>query len=127
MSIPILLNGAHGRMGQAITEVAADFGVAIAPIDKGDDADEKIKTCSGVIDFSFHTATLPLIQLCAEHNKPTVIGTTGHSAADSAAIRELSAQVPMVWAGNFSVGVNLLNYLTQKAASILSADSLLYC
>ena len=49
-----------------------------------------------------------MIELAVAHKKPLVIGTTGHSAEEKARLLALAAKVPCVWAGNFSVGVNLL-------------------
>jgi 4-hydroxy-tetrahydrodipicolinate reductase len=58
-------------------------------------------------------------KLCAERGKGLVIGTTGHSEADKATIRDAAKTIPMVWATNFSTGVNTLFWLTRKAAQIL--------
>jgi 4-hydroxy-tetrahydrodipicolinate reductase len=54
--------------------------------------------------------------------KPVVIGTTGHAAAEKKDLLRLAAQVPCVWAGNFSIGVNLLFALTRRAAGLLGSD-----
>ncbi|MEP6956059.1 MAG: 4-hydroxy-tetrahydrodipicolinate reductase, partial [Chthoniobacterales bacterium] len=56
---------------------------------------------------------------CVAHRKPIVIGTTGHSAEQLSAITCAAASVPIVFAANFSVGVNALFWLTQKAAALL--------
>src|SRR5262249_60818639 len=55
----------------------------------------------------------------AEHGKALVIGTTGHADTDKSAIRDLQSRIPMVWASNYSTGVNTLFWLTRKAAEIL--------
>ena len=55
--------------------------------------------------------------------KPMVIGTTGHESGEKAEIEALSSKIPMVWAGNFSTGVNLLFYLTEQAARVLDGQS----
>jgi len=68
-------------------------------------------------------ATLPLARLSAEHGKPMVIGTTGHEPTEKAEIENVSSQIAMVWAGNFSTGVNLLFYLTEQAARVLDLES----
>lgn len=119
----ILLNGAKGRMGQAIMAAAQRSGHTLyGTIDLGDDPTAYLEGCDAIIDFSFHEATLPLMQLAAQHQKPIVIGTTGHSEEDRREIRELAKKTPTVWAGNYSVGVNLLLYLTRKAAAILDEE-----
>lgn len=120
----LLLCGANGRMGQAIESIATmhDFEVA-HPIDLGDDTSEVIMDCDAVVDFSFRDATLPLATLAASHRKPMVIGTTGHTKEDREQIIRLSVKIPVVWAGNFSTGVNLLFFLTQQAARVLDEKS----
>lgn len=122
MSLKILLSGAKGRMGQAISSIADDHGCRIThPVDLGDDPTGFISDCDLVIDFSLRDATRPLAELAGEHGKPMVIGTTGHDTDDREAIEKIASKIPMVWAGNFSTGVNLLFYLTQQAARVLDA------
>ena len=75
-----------------------------------------------IIDFSSHRATEALLELALAHKKPIVIGTTGHSAEEKTRLLGLAQQVPCVWAGNFSIGVNLLFALTRRASAILGAD-----
>jgi 4-hydroxy-tetrahydrodipicolinate reductase len=122
MPLAILLNGARGRMGRTVAAVADTEGVRIsAMIDVGDDPAAFIGACDVVVDFSTPAATGALLTLAVAHGKPIVIGTTGHTADEKLHLRALAAGVPCVWAVNFSVGVNLLFYLTQKAARILDA------
>lgn len=122
MSFHILLNGAKGRMGQAILKHAADAGATgITEIDAGDDPALGLEACDVVIDFSFHEATSGLVELAAAAGKPLVIGTTGHTADERRRILAASARIPMVWSGNYSVGVNLLFHLVRQAASVLPA------
>ena len=75
-----------------------------------------------IIDFSTPAATPALLRLAVKHRKPIVIGTTGHTAAEKRRLLPLAARIPCVWAGNFSVGVNLLFHLTRQAAHILDAN-----
>jgi 4-hydroxy-tetrahydrodipicolinate reductase len=111
-------------MGQAICSIAGEHGCEIThPVDLGDDPADLIKGCDLVIDFSLRDATRPLAELAADHGKPMVIGTTGHEADDREAIEKTTSRIPMVWAGNFSTGVNLLFYLTQQASRVLDAHS----
>ena len=118
----ILLNGAKGRMGLAIANVAtSELAVIAAGVDQGDDLAAPIGSADVVIDFSFHSATLAVAQLCAQHRKPLVIGTTGHTAEEKAAITAAIKGLPVVWAGNYSVGVTLLNALVRQAARSLAA------
>ncbi|OIQ92312.1 4-hydroxy-tetrahydrodipicolinate reductase [mine drainage metagenome] len=123
MSFTILLNGAKGRMGQAIAAAAHEMNITVgAACDTGDNAAASISSCDAVVDFSFHAATRSILELAVAHGKPIVIGTTGHSAEEKRELLKLAAQVPCVWAGNFSVGVNLLFALTRRAAAVLGDD-----
>lgn len=116
----ILLNGSKGRMGLAIIAAAPEQNAIIAAaLDTGDDAAAHIDACDVVIDFSHHTATPPLARLCAAKRKPLVIGTTGHNAEERAAITAAVRDLPVVWAGNYSIGVNVLNYLVRLATAKL--------
>jgi 4-hydroxy-tetrahydrodipicolinate reductase len=108
-------------MGQALVSCASripDLQVA-GQVDVGDDLRSVIQNCDAVIDFSFHSATLAVAELCAANKKALVIGTTGHMAEEKAKIAALKAQIPIVWASNYSTGVNTLFWLTRKAAEIL--------
>jgi len=123
MPLNIALIGSRGRMGQTIANLAPECGASIvAAMDVGDDLATGMSQGDVVIDFSFHEATADVIRLAIELKKPLVIGTTGHSAERRAELLKVAAQVPCVWAGNYSVGVNLLNALTQQAAQVLSID-----
>lgn len=121
MALKLLLNGSRGRMGVAISAVAeANNAVIVSACDAGDDASANINECEAIIDFSFHEVTAGIAELAVKHNLPLVIGTTGHTPAEKAFIlKTVEGKIPVVWAGNYSIGVNTLNYLTRKAASIL--------
>lgn len=117
----VLINGSKGRMGQALLACAARMPElqVVAGIDVGDDLIPALGGCDVVIEFSFHSVTAKVARACAEHGKALVIGTTGHAEAEKAAIREAARSIPMVWATNFSTGVNTLFWLTRKATEIL--------
>ena len=120
-SLQILLNGAKGRMGQAIIAIAqSENAHVVAGLDQGDDLKKSIGSADVVIDFSFHSVTLSVAKICAEHKKPLIIGTTGHTAEEKKQITEAIKGIPVVWAGNYSVGVTLLNALVRQAARALS-------
>lgn len=110
-------------MGQAVAAAAPELGCAIAAsLDVGDDLAAGIQQADAVVDFSFHKATGDVIRLAAKYGKPLVIGTTGHSAEEKRSLSVETAKIPTVWAGNYSVGVNLLFALTRRAASVLGSD-----
>ena len=123
MALQILLNGAKGRMGLAIAAVAGETNAVIrAGLDAGDDLAGHLARCDVIIDFSSPQATASMLEIALAHRKAVVIGTTGHTVAEKAHLLSLAARGPCVWAGNFSVGVNLLFALTKRAASVLNAD-----
>ncbi len=118
--VRVLLLGAKGRMGQAITDAAEKAGASIvAGLDLGDDISSRIADCDVVIDFSHSNGTGNLCRACGAAKKPAVIGTTGHSNEERKAIDTLAQAVPVVLSPNFSVGVNALFWLTRKAAEML--------
>ena len=123
MALKILVNGSAGRMGQAVISAARETGdVIAAEVDVGVDIRAKLGACDVVIDFSAHGASRGVIEATVAAGKPLIIGTTGHAPAEREALRALAAQIPTVWARNFSVGVNVLFYLVGKAARVLPAD-----
>lgn len=123
MALQILLNGARGRMGQAIAAAAGASGASIgAALDAGDNPSAQLPGCAVIIDFSSPQATRSLLELAVAQSKPIVIGTTGHEASAKQELLLLAAKVPCVWAGNFSVGVNLLFALTRRATAVLGAE-----
>lgn len=110
-------------MGHALQSAAEAASLPIvASLDQGDDLAAGISQGDVVIDFSFHSATAEVIRLAVEHRKALVIGTTGHAPDEKAKLAATAAAIPTVWAGNYSVGVNLLYALTRRAASVLGAD-----
>jgi 4-hydroxy-tetrahydrodipicolinate reductase len=124
MSIKVIITGSKGRMGQALVSCARNFRHlhVVAQIGRGDDLAAAIGKCDVVIDFSAHAATVEVAKLCAKHKKALVIGTTGHTDTDTFEIRKFARKMPIVWASNFSTGVNTLFWLTRKAAEILGPD-----
>jgi len=117
----LIINGALGRMGQALISCAPRFPEieVTAKLDMGDDLASAIDHCDAVIDFSFHNATPAVADICSAHRKALVIGTTGHQEADKQRILSHTRTIPIVWASNYSTGVNALFWLTRKAVEIL--------
>ena len=123
-ALRLIINGVKGRMGQAILAAVQDDPdvTVVAGIDQGDDLLAALPGCDAVIDFSHASLTEGIAQACAAAGKILVIGTTGHSDAQVAAIGQAAKVIPLVFAPNFSVGVNTLFWLTRKAAEILGPD-----
>ncbi len=122
--------GALGRMGQAVAAVVSSReGARLAarfdrPGSQGEDLvtlEEALGAAQVVIDFTTPTASVALAKAAAERRGPAlVIGSTGLSDADIAAIGEAARSVPIVRAGNFSLGVNMLMGLVAQAARALN-------
>ncbi len=110
-------------MGLAIAAAAPRAGAQIsAGLDLGDDLTKEIANCDVAVDFSHPNTSTDLGRVCGQAKKPAVIGTTGHSKEERAAIDSLARSVPVVLSPNFSVGVNALFWLTRKAAEMLGGD-----
>jgi len=120
----IIITGSKGRMGKALFACAPSHPhlQVVGQIDQGDDLGAVVESCDVVIDFSSHLATPGVAELCARHHKALVIGTTGHNDTETFQITKLKTQIPIVWASNYSTGVNTLFWLTRKAAEILGPD-----
>jgi 4-hydroxy-tetrahydrodipicolinate reductase len=122
--IQLLITGKSGRMGQAVIQ-AADQEPAVlvsATHDAGENLAAAIAQANTVIDFTIHKFTRELLDAALKNGTHLVIGTTGHTDDERAAIREAGKTLPIVYAPNFSVGVNTLFWLTQQAARILTQD-----
>ena len=120
----VIINGSKGRMGHALSTCAERMsGIkVVAQVDQDEDIRPLLPECDVVIDFSFHAATAALAAYCAKHQKALIIGTTGHTEAEKAQITTCNTTSPMVWASNYSTGVNTLFWLTRKAVEILGPN-----
>ena len=143
MTVQIAISGVSGRMGRVLLEtVAADADCALcAAIDRpaspllGQDAGAAWGVASGVfvsdrpsvalqgaqalIDFTRPEATFGYLDACTAAGVPLVIGTTGFDEAGKARIAAAARHIPVVFAPNMSVGVNLLMKLAELAARVL--------
>ncbi|HZC16135.1 MAG TPA: 4-hydroxy-tetrahydrodipicolinate reductase, partial [Caulobacteraceae bacterium] len=129
--------GALGRMGRAIIANVAERDEAVIaavfdqPSHKGGvlnglalgDLDSALAASDVVIDFSIPKASVELARRAAERGSPAlVIGSTGASAEDEAAIAAAAGHVAIVRSGNFSLGVNLLRGLVGQVARRLGPE-----
>ncbi len=119
----ILLTGISGRMGQALKEAVAQNNDSQlgSTHDVGQDIDQAMQAAEVTIDFSFHGFTRQLLETAIAQGKPVIIGTTGHTDEERAFIQEAAQHIPIVFASNYSVGVNTLFWLTRKATRILKS------
>jgi len=121
--VRVMLIGAAGRMGKTVREVAQkDPEIQIAGLcDLGDSIEPAMKNCEVAIDFSQADSVDEICRAALQHGKSLVIGTTGHSQQQRKTIEETAHLVPIVLASNFSVGVNVLFWLAQKATELLGS------
>jgi 4-hydroxy-tetrahydrodipicolinate reductase len=119
-----LLIGAAGRMGKTISDLAnGDSEIdVVGQCDLGDPIEPAMKNCDVAIDFSNADAITEVSAAVLQHRKPLLIGTTGHSQEQRRLIEETAQSLPVVFASNFSIGVNVLFWLTRKAAEQLGGD-----
>ena len=120
----IAIVGAAGRMGKMLCALAE--GTDLEVVSKVDVAEGYDKTWSddveGVIDFSYHTAVPAAVEKAAEKGIAYVIGTTGLTADEQKAVDAAAKKIPVVQSGNYSLGVNLLLELVERAAKVLGPD-----
>ena len=116
----LLVQGASGRLGQTILRLAQQSGAwQVAASERGVPIEPLVATTEVSIDVSVPEGSVQIASLCARHGKPLVIGTTGHSDAQMKVIDSAAATCPILVAPNFSVGVNLLFWLTRETAKVL--------
>jgi 4-hydroxy-tetrahydrodipicolinate reductase len=100
----------HPRIGETLAP-----GVRLV-----DDPEVAFTEADVAIDFTIPRATRVAIRAAAERGVAYVCGTTGFSSADRAEFEAASKRIPIVWAPNFSVAVNVLTHLVGTAARLLS-------
>lgn len=126
MSAPVrvLLVGAGGRMGKAISAAAeTDGGMIISGrAGRAQDLAGLTKSCDVVIDFSTADATEAVCEMCVNRKRPLVLGTTGHTSTQKELVRATAEEVAVVFAANFSLGVNVLFALARQAAELLGEN-----
>lgn len=145
-AVRLAIAGAGGRMGRALIEAAlasAGFRVAAAldvpgspalgrdagehcgrviGVRIGSDIDAALSACDVLIDFTRPEGTLAHAAACARLGVAAVVGTTGLNGAQRAELAAFAGRVPIVFAANMSVGVNVLVALVETAARTLGAD-----
>jgi len=120
MSVRLAIVGSAGRMGRAVAAAAAGRAEILAEVDRGGDIAAALDGCDAYIDFSSPEATRAAAIAATVRRRPAVIGTTGLHHADHEAIAALAQVAPVVYAANFSLGVNLVLGLAKQAARVLA-------
>jgi 4-hydroxy-tetrahydrodipicolinate reductase len=120
----VIIVGSKGRMGEALLRLAAADPALelIGGVDRDDDLQTIVDRCDVLIEFAHHSTTTELAELAAARGKALVIGTTGHTSEERTKIAGFAKRLPIIFAPNFSVGVNLLFYLTKLAAETLGGS-----
>ncbi len=146
MTTKIVIAGAAGRMGQALVRCAQKADgielVGATEHDKHESLGSDVGTLAGidpvgiklvsdlreameladvVIDFTFHEVVPVNAKLAAEMGRALVIGTTALTDEETAVVERAADKVPIVWAPNMSLGVNLLFAFSQRAAAVLGS------
>ena len=119
------LNAAIERQGSSL--VGADAGEVAAigrlEVQIVDDLKAVINDIDVLIDFSLPDATEQNMQICAANKVAMVIGTTGFNEQQEQVLKEASKQIAIVYAGNYSTGVNLSLKLLAMAAKAFGNDA----
>ena len=136
--INLAISGCLGRMGQqlirssrsnksfklvALTENKI-FNKKIAGIKLNLNTDEAFKNTDVIIDFTIPNCTFDILKIASKLKKRVVIGTTGFSQKEENIIKNYSKKIPILKAGNMSLGVNLLMYLTEITSKSLNNNYL---
>ena len=121
----IAINGSKGKMGEALFEAInstshSEFG---AGFDKGDNLIDSISNFEVLMDFSRPEASLSALSVCKSSSKAMVIGTTGFADSELELIEQASKEIPIVFAPNMSVGVNLTLKILETSAKVIGPDS----
>ena len=120
-----ILTAAIERQGSSLVGADAGEVAAVGRLDVQivDDLQSVINKIDVLIDFSLPVATEQNMQVCAEHNVAMVIGTTGFNEQQEQVLAKASEQVAIVYAGNYSTGVNLSLKLLGMAAKAFGTDA----
>ncbi|HZH47680.1 MAG TPA: 4-hydroxy-tetrahydrodipicolinate reductase [Roseococcus sp.] len=122
MAVRIGIAGIAGRMGRLLAEEAAAAGAALAGgTVRTDDPRALFAASDVVIDFTHAQAAPGHAALAAEMGRAYVLGSSGLSAAEEAAVAEAAQAAPIVYAANFATGVNLVIAMAAKLAAALPA------
>ncbi len=145
--VRVVIIGAAGRMGQMLVQCAAQMsniqlvgavehpdhpemgndvgmvaGCGSADVTITSDLGAVLQQADAIVDFALHSAVPGNAKQAADAGAAVVIGTTGLDNEETEAVQLASRNVPIVWAPNMSLGVNLLFAMVQKGASVLGVD-----
>ena len=115
--------GANGAMGKLLCGILGDEAVGKVSLDGENGVPKTFEELGDVqadvvIDFSHHSAALSVVEYAKKCGCAAVIGTTGHTPEEKAAITEAAKHIPVFWAGNMSLGIAVLCRLAKQAAAM---------
>ena len=131
--INLTITGCLGKMGQQlIRSLKKERKFKLIALTESKRIDKKIsgltpqlnsknafKNANVIIDFTVPKSTLEVLEIASKMKKKVIIGTTGFSKKEENRIKKFSKKIPILKAGNMSLGVNLLMYLTEIASKSL--------
>ena len=132
--INLAISGCLGRMGrQLIKSSKSNKNFKIVALTENKTTNKKIvginldlntelafKKTDVIVDFTVPKCTLDILKIASKLNKRVVIGTTGFTQKEERVIQKYSKKIPILKAGNMSLGINLLMYLTEMASKSLN-------
>ena len=136
--INLAISGCLGRMGQQLIKSSRSnknfklvtltenkiINKKIAGIKLNLNTEQAFKNTDVIIDFTVPDCTLDILKIASKLKKRVVIGTTGFTQKEDDLIKKFSKKIPILKAGNMSLGVNLLMYLTEIASKSLNEEYL---
>jgi len=136
--INLAITGCMGRMGQQLIKTSKKnknfklvsltenriINKKIMGIRPNLNTEDAFKKANIIIDFTVPKCTLEVLRIAAKLKKKVVIGTTGFTKREENIIKKYSRKIPILKAGNMSLGVNLLMYLTEIASKSLDNNFL---
>ena len=136
--INLAISGCLGRMGQQLIKSSRSnknfqlvtltenkpINKKIAGISLNLNTELAFKKADVIVDFTVPKCTLDILKIASKLKKRVVIGTTGFTQKEENVIKKFSKTIPILKAGNMSLGVNLLMYLTEIASKSLNEEYL---
>ena len=131
--INLAISGCMGRMGQQLIKSSKNnknFKIVsltenrkiykkIVGLKPELNSKKAFKNANVIIDFTIPKCTLEILEIAVKQKKRVIIGTTGFTKKEETLIKKFSKKIPILKAGNMSLGVNLLMYLTEIASKSL--------
>jgi len=136
--INLSITGCLGRMGQQLiksSKTVKNFKLVsltenriinkkVSGLKPQLNTENAFKNANIIIDFTIPTCTLEVLKIASKLKKRVVIGTTGFSKKEESLIKKYSRKIPILKAGNMSLGINLLMYLTEITSKSLGDNFL---